>query len=100
MVAIVRKVYNRSSVPRLGVLAPEVRESSSKFFLYCVYIESFSCSVLMFQKVKTSPLCQCPIGRVLIINVKKVLRYFLVFSFSADTKCRLCPGPVMSSFKI
>ncbi len=30
MVAIVRKVYNRSSVPRLGVLAPEVRESSVK----------------------------------------------------------------------
>ncbi len=52
MVAIVRKVYNRSSVPRLGVLAPEVRESSSKFFLYCLYIESFLCSVLMFLKSK------------------------------------------------
>lgn len=35
MVAIVRKVYNRSSVPRLGVLAPEEDEDGERLLVYC-----------------------------------------------------------------
>jgi hypothetical protein len=34
MVAIVRKVYNRSSVPRLGVLAPEVKVFSAMLWWF------------------------------------------------------------------